>query len=363
MARRDSAKQQGSPFHRLLGNRITEENYIFHLFLVVCFAIHSVFFLIFLSIHESVMMVVNVGSVTLYITLEYMLIRNKNPISIFMAAYTEVLLHATLACLLLGWQYGFGMLIVVVIPLLFYLPFKNPAFPYFFSILASLAFFAVQAVCFYFPPPENAQVTPTGKLLISLMNGLCLCAALIIFSCVYRNITHSAQEELSQENQHLQELADRDPLTGLLNRRSMMTCLKRAEASRETGVLFSIALCDIDDFKMVNDVYGHDCGDYVLKTLASLMKSNVRRGDAVCRWGGEEILVLFSYAGEEQARSAMEHLRAAIEGYSFSYHGQELKITITIGGAWEPLPINDMILKADENLYFGKKHGKNQAVI
>nr|MCR5109274.1 GGDEF domain-containing protein [Lachnospiraceae bacterium] len=141
--------------------------------------------------------------------------------------------------------------------------------------------------------------------------------------------------------------------------------LKKAydEGIRDNKV-FSLLMIDIDDFKRINDTYGHDCGDEVLKFVASTISSCVRKDDKVFRWGGEEILVLTG-AEEEAAVLEAERIRTEIEKQTINYRGEtEISVTVTIGvTAFDnKLDLKSMMDDVDRKLYHGKQNGKNQVV-
>ena len=123
-------------------------------------------------------------------------------------------------------------------------------------------------------------------------------------------------------------------------------------------------MLDIDDFKAVNDTYGHNCGDYVLVTLAKLMKEIF--ADSSCsRWGGEEFLIFDDkYKEKEAVIEKMELLRKTVDEYAFDYDGRRLHLTITAGIAFyeKGLSKEEWINKADIKLYEGKKSEKNRAI-
>ena len=166
--------------------------------------------------------------------------------------------------------------------------------------------------------------------------------------------------------EELEKYANYDTLTHLLNRKSMDNYLKAAyRDANGKNVPFCLLMIDIDDFKKVNDTYGHDCGDEVLKTVAAAVSCAVKKQDNVFRWGGEEILVLLR-ANEIQAASAAERIRKEIEESPVNYRDEvTVNITVTIGVApyVNGRTIQDMMDDADQKLYYGKKHGKNQVVV
>ena len=165
--------------------------------------------------------------------------------------------------------------------------------------------------------------------------------------------------------EELEKYVNYDTLTHLLNRRSMDNYLQAAHKLANTGrTTFCLLLMDIDDFKSVNDTYGHDCGDEVLKAVAGIISNGVRKDDNVFRWGGEEILVLLN-TDEEKAISIAEKIRIEVEEYVLNYRDElKLSVTLTIGLATygSGKSIQAMMDEADAKLYYGKRHGKNQVV-
>jgi len=179
-------------------------------------------------------------------------------------------------------------------------------------------------------------------------------------------------KELKAKNQELNGLlakleatAMTDFLTGLVNRRHMTQQIK----TKATGLhinqdKITFILADIDDFKRVNDNYGHDCGDLVLKDVADMMKSVVRGEDVIARWGGEEFLLMLPGIDLEGGKSIAERIRQGIETADFRYQEKILSITMTLGVAEldQNLGIDASIKKADEALYKGKHKSKNCVV-
>jgi diguanylate cyclase (GGDEF)-like protein len=175
-------------------------------------------------------------------------------------------------------------------------------------------------------------------------------------------ITYFGSKFLVEE---LEKYANYDTLTHLLNRRSMDNYLREAYRQAHTGrSSFCLLMADIDDFKKVNDTYGHDCGDEVLKYVAQTISTGVKKNDSVFRWGGEEICILLN-TDEERAVAAAERIRADIERDPVNYRNEaDVFVTVTMGVApyRDGMTIQAMMDDADAKLYWGKQHGKNRVV-
>ncbi|MCG6229684.1 MULTISPECIES: diguanylate cyclase [Vibrio] len=151
-----------------------------------------------------------------------------------------------------------------------------------------------------------------------------------------------------------------DSMTGLLNRRGLD---KAIESFRLENIPFSVLALDIDYFKKVNDTYGHDVGDELLKNVSQLMKNQAREHDVLCRVGGEEFMIFLPNTDLNRAFEAAERIRKSIEIYSFPTVGN---ITISIGiSSWEGLAerIDDVIKKSDQALYKAKNNGRNRTEV
>ncbi len=165
----------------------------------------------------------------------------------------------------------------------------------------------------------------------------------------------------------LRRQAIHDSLTGLYNRRYLNETLKRdfARAKRESKPL-AIVLLDLDDFKNINDKYGHPIGDKFLISFANLLKLNSRASDAVCRWGGEEFLLLLPDTDLRAALKYAEKLRAVCGSHAITHEGVEIQATVSIGVAAYPVHAaneEDLLVKADKALYSSKNTGKNKVTV
>ncbi len=174
------------------------------------------------------------------------------------------------------------------------------------------------------------------------------------------------KKELSIAYQKMELLAKTDPLTQLSNRRDFLEKFQQEIIRFErSGKPFSVILSDIDDFKTVNDRYGHDCGDFVLVNTAKILKSMIRKQDYVGRWGGEEFILLLPETPWSGGVKVAEGIRKRIETENFSYKGHRLSITITCGVCVynRGMDIDTCVKGADEALYSGKHQGKNRVAL
>jgi diguanylate cyclase (GGDEF)-like protein len=147
--------------------------------------------------------------------------------------------------------------------------------------------------------------------------------------------------------------ATSDSLTKLYNRHYYM------ENVVDKGVVGSLLMIDIDDFKVVNDQYGHNKGDLVLKVIADILKNNIRESDAAIRWGGEEFLVILRNASTTIAAKKGEYILELIRAQDT----EGIKVTVSIGVSQLDNNYDDAVKEADEALYYVKKHGKNNVQI
>lgn len=175
----------------------------------------------------------------------------------------------------------------------------------------------------------------------------------------------SLNEQLLSLNEQLHFQASHDPLTGLLNRLAIMEHA-RAELARNhrSGAPLSIALVDLDYFKLINDRYGHLIGDAALKHVARLMRKAVRPYDWIGRWGGEEFLLLLPGARPEEAQVIAERLRMLVETTPLALDADILvDLSASIGIADtsgnKKLLIDELFLQADRALYAAKAAGRN----
>ncbi|MBR6722264.1 GGDEF domain-containing protein [bacterium] len=158
-----------------------------------------------------------------------------------------------------------------------------------------------------------------------------------------------------------------DELTGLSNRRCFETTFEKEflRASRYSNKL-TLVMFDIDYFKAVNDTFGHQCGDFVLKQVANAALQTFRKTDTVFRYGGEEFAVILTETDIEQSIIPLERFRKTIQTLGLNYLGQQIDITVSIGACQltpEMTTKEEFLQKADEALYEAKNSGRNKTIL
>jgi diguanylate cyclase (GGDEF)-like protein len=175
------------------------------------------------------------------------------------------------------------------------------------------------------------------------------------------------ERELSEVNARLLKMAQTDSLTGLDNRRYIEERLEEAFGhSRRLKEPLAVVMCDLDRFKSVNDTYGHQTGDAVLKQFARILKQEAREIDRVGRYGGEEFMLLLPGTVLDAAVTFAERVRKAVEAHTFTFDGGTLQRTMSCGvAAWPHPRIDDcdaLVKAADDALYVAKETGRNRVI-
>jgi two-component system cell cycle response regulator len=176
------------------------------------------------------------------------------------------------------------------------------------------------------------------------------------------------QREIEVKNALLQELALTDALTSLPNRRAIEEwAARQLSGAARHSFSFWVALADLDHFKAINDTHGHDAGDTVLKVFSQILRTNSRRSDICGRIGGEEFLLVLTYATEKGAKDVIDRVRAELAATKFKFDGNSLTVTASFGlagfvGAQAP-DFNRLVAQADTALYSAKRRGRNRVEV
>lgn len=223
----------------------------------------------------------------------------------------------------------------------------------------------VMAVMAHLKPAVYRPHIELGHFLMiaTMMPAMALLAAR--FSALRQRLRQQKQD-LSRALARIQELATRDELTGLVNRRHMQTLIEQAHRRcARSGQSFCLAVLDVDHFKAVNDNHGHAAGDEVLRAVAQEMQTTVRLSDALARWGGEEFVLMLSDTRAALARGGLERLRERVAQLCVLVPEGELRVSVSAGLA-EHRPgetVEETLARADAALLDAKHQGRNRVVL
>ena len=311
-----------------------------------------IFFFLFLALGSPILAWVNVVSVAMYAGAYYALKHHRNRIAVILI-WAEVLGHAGLGILLIGWDSGFHYYLLMFIPAICVSAPRKWAI---YALLALWGYYVALDALMWFVEPLQ-PIPPTALNIVHLFNLSVVFAMFSYLASYYLRMVVSAQRKL-------REMATTDSLTGLLNRRHM-TYLAEREVARFKRSRHPVGflLLDVDHFKSINDAFGHDIGDKVLIFVADMIREHLRAQDLVARWGGEEFLVILPDTDVDRAQASAERIRNAFLAEDWhAVVGADADVTISIGVS-ELRADDDLgtaVSRADEALYRGKTGGRNR---
>jgi two-component system, cell cycle response regulator len=171
--------------------------------------------------------------------------------------------------------------------------------------------------------------------------------------------------QIQHKNRLLEEMALTDALTGLPNRRAVDVWAPRElSAAARHGFCVWMVMADLDLFKKVNDTFGHDAGDTVLKSFATILATNTRQSNICARLGGEEFLLMITHSDKQDAKTVVERIRKQFESTKFTFGSSTTSVTASFGIAGfcgsKPPELNALVSRADAALYTAKRKGRNR---
>lgn len=309
------------------------------------------FFFIFLILGSPILAWINVISVAMYVYAYRAFKQRRNRLAILLIR-TEVLVHAGLGTVLVGWESGFHYFLLMFIPALFVTMRARSAW-----ILAAclwVYYVGLDVLMWYIEPLQ--PISSNALLGVHVFN-------LTVVFCMFSYLALFYVITVTRAHKSLARMATTDSLTGLFNRRHMIALTEKelARHHRHPSNL-TLMLMDIDHFKQINDQYGHDIGDRVLNAVSHSLKSSMREQDFIGRWGGEEFLAVLPETDLDQAAASAERIRKAIQALVIDNDGNKVSVTLSIGitlyRAEEVL--SNAIARADHALYEGKSAGRNR---
>lgn len=325
---------------------------------------HISFGILFYLYEAPILLYFNCFSIIIYV-LCFELLQRKKTWEYVIIVFVEIYLFMILSIVCLGWEFGFQHYCIGFV--------ASSVFSDYFvvhsnvvrkrSILLGVANVVIYMVLRFWTYYNQPVYVLNNDILTNIFyvgNTAAGFAFLIMYIAIYSDTVMKLEGELY-------EMANRDPLTGLYNRRQVIQIMKTLaeDASKNK---FAIAMLDVDYFKTINDTYGHDAGDEVLKALANILVAEKSGNKHIQfgRWGGEEFMIVCdNYNGnKKEIAELFETLRQQISEDVIQYAGNEIKFTVTIGLAFyeSGKTLDDFVKEADAKLYKGKENGRNQVV-
>ena len=336
-----------------------------------------VYFLIWITVFGITERYINAGIcfglMCVYAFSVYLTYRDKNRMALFIyCAITTVWMFRFVVQW--GWECGIQHYVFVLLVLVFVGSYKSLRE----KILSSIIVFSIRMFLYTwhitFAPVE--ELSRRISVTFQIINIVSIFFSLVVILSIFTRDKLATEAKLARYNKQLKAVAEHDHLTGLLNRRSGMaeTVTKIMNGTFTYGM--SIAMADIDHFKKINDTYGHDAGDEVLRRLAKAFDEFMHPHGIAVRWGGEEFLFVFDDMNLDDAFVALDGLRLKIATLEIVWKGERIPVTMTFGvtdinvmksPSDTDLDIEnrviDAISDADKKLYMGKEGGRNKVVI
>ncbi|MCR5303167.1 MAG: diguanylate cyclase [Lachnospiraceae bacterium] len=321
----------------------------------VCFlSIHFLMFYIFFKNDVTPMVYFNAFSIAFYCFMLFVVYKEWLPFYTI-AVYLEVAVHMTLAVILTGWNSGFQITLIGMSVLAMYAEYTGRTLKIKYvkmlpACILGMALYIASYMYLHFHPAPYSLPRVTESTL-SILWGFVVFIIMLLVLQLLVIIAISSEQQLEYQLSH-------DKLTGLPNRYHIAS---HFENLRQNHSSCWIAISDIDNFKKINDTYGHNCGDYVLRTIGELLS---QKDALIGRWGGEEFLFVREHDNATDPYEFLEAIRKEIEQYPFTYDNQNLSVTMTFGMSCfaNGEGIDDAIRDSDEKLYAGKNSGKNKVV-
>ncbi|RMT84405.1 diguanylate cyclase [Pseudomonas viridiflava] len=319
----------------------------------VALLIHLTLFGLFIALDVPILWGANLVSTLIYLNCLY-LIRGRRYRQAGQWMSFEIIGHAVLASWVLGWDSNFSFYLFCVVPIIaftFQLA-KVRRFAY------GLAVLLAAVGCFTFRRYMGLSSGLSREVLdlFGIVNVFTATSLSIYATALSVRFTSSMQMSLFH-------IANRDSLTNLYTRRRILHRVRQMESQRN-GLSASLILLDIDHFKQINDLHGHESGDLILQRVASIISSCVRTSDLAARWGGEEFLVLMPDTSLADTRRVAERIWTRIREESGRIDTRKLDVTATLATAViHPGEAFQVALnRADALLYQGKENGRNRVM-
>lgn len=271
-----------------------------------------------------------------------------------------ILIFTVINVYYLGWDIGIQHFLTVLLVFVFFSKYKHEAA----KLLFALLLFALRLILYFYCKYNDPVISlnPDLSSAMQIVNTFFIFLSLGLTAYLFSTTTQEMEGKLIEYNRKLMKQANTDTLTGLYNRRRTMEYLEQLLKTPDTQI--SICLCDIDFFKRVNDTYGHDIGDVVLKKISETFQKRLPPDTFISRWGGEEFLLIFPRLNGDETIIALETLRQKIKEIVFDGGIETFSVTLTYGLVEYDYhsDITTLLKEADEKLYLGKESGRDRIV-
>ena len=358
---------------------------------------HATYLITFSIFKMWLLAMFNVFSISFYLVLGFISLKAdaaKHVMTWAVLFDAEVIVHAVLCTVVQGMDTGFFLLPMMVLPVLVYYLFIYCSRKVFLRAAVIMSAVTVATLIFMVVFAETVgsvyilvdmhELTGVEILTLRSINIVFTFGTMMLFTVTFYMEVAAAMAQLRETNQKLNYIATHDALTGLSTRHSLWKFFDDLENSRQH---YCIVLGDLDDFKKINDTYGHDCGDVVLKSVANVILCNMTDADMACRWGGEEMLIVMRGTRDE-CFERLRKIKSEICSLDIVHEGQPVKVTMTFGFAGSEersqtfetaeleiitpattatrtqshIEVESLISMVDKRLYVGKRNGKNVIV-
>ncbi len=329
--------------------------------IVMCF-VHATLLIIMGLAKLTPMVQFNILSVIVYLFC-ILLCRFGHYLPVYISIILEVTAYTIYSTYFIGLNAGSYCFLFSIIPIIIYFGcFLFKGHKRLIVVLMLVLNFAAYVVLYlkFGEAKPFLEISPATKTTLIIFSMFVMVFAVIFYNFIYIYSSESMMSDLESKNRQLSTDATEDALTGLLNRRGFLPLMKKC-MENEQSKYFCVAFCDIDNFKRVNDSFGHDAGDEVLRHITALIKKEMQGCD-ICRWGGEETVILMKDYDMTVAKEKMEYVRKSIETSPTVFFNRRINVTVTIGleeNKDSYKEAEDIIKKADSRMYYGKQHGKN----
>ena len=260
----------------------------------------------------------------------------------------------------IGWDSGIQHFLFMLILLDLIFSYMSNMVQGIVAILFCIVRLGLYLYCRVYEP--QVEIEGMADVFIQIFTTVTVFVLLFICGMMLSKDSKEIQRKLTRYNEKLEAMANTDTLTKLWNRLHLMHYIEKKVT--DSYNFMAIAIGDIDFFKKVNDTYGHECGDEVLRVLASIFKKQMEGHGVVARWGGEEFIFVFEGVNGDEAQAKLLNLQNAVRKAVIRYEELELKVTMTFGLVeYEPsMSLDDNIKIADERLYIGKESGRDRII-